>query len=282
MKRSVSLFLAALMAVSMVALTACGDNGSTTTDSGSGKPGNSQSNPGQSSSTPNQSSTPESSSQDDVEPPIPEVNTLYLVSASSTYKYKVFECKYSSGGPGGTYETDALADYMNSFGWDMGAEEIPADALADILAYDTSAKGPFGDCNVSGMTDENDEFLENSPAVDWVGDNHGLIVATTFEIEDLAAFEEKYSEIFLTFWYDNTPSVYLNGKLVLYKNGELMGGEYADWVDSFMPMDPDDSVFDPLGEDTLMDRLVEGTNTLVIVMKDAWGGRECCFEMAAE
>lgn len=292
MKRSASLFLAALMVVCMTTLAACGESDTTTTGAPANSGSNSASVGASSDNTPSSSTnTPEGSTPvasesnngttpgDTLPPPI-QYEPRVLVAADGKYHYQVFECIYDGSGAGGTYITDDLDDYMATFGWTLGDATIPEDALADIFSWD-EANGPFGTENgVVGWDNDSNELYNNFD-VDWAGDNHGLIVATTFTIENLEEFKAAYEDVFITFWYDNTPSVYLNGRLIMYKNTELTGNP-GDWVDSFNYVDEDDSIFDPLEGDTLMDRLVEGENTLVIVMKDAWGGRECCFELAAE
>lgn len=281
MKRSVSLFLAALMVVSMTALASCDKKEPDTTTGGNNASGNttSDSTPSSSENKPADSSKPAETDEDPGKVDPPEDGTLYLVSTTAEYKYRVFECQYSASGAGGEYTTDDLADFMATYSWELGDAKLPDEAKEAIYAFEDSAVGPFGDCNVSAWN-EFDEPITNNPEVNWAGQNHGLICATTFTIDNLAEFKEKYSEVYVTFWYDNTPSVYLNGDLVMYLNTDCTGNP-GDWVDSFMTLDEDAAIYDVL-EGTLMDHLVEGENTLVIIMKDAWGGRECCFEMCAE
>lgn len=288
MKKIASLLLAALMVATLASCgdseeTPAGSSGASSDNGGSSAVTTTENTPASTSADPG--NTPESTEGDtDTTPTTPAGgSTLILVSPTATYKYRVFSAPYSAGGAGGEYDpaADELADYMSGLGWNLGDAELPADALNDIKAFEDEAQGPFGDCDVSRYWDENEEPLSNNADVDWAGDNHGLILYTTFNIENLEQFKEQYEELLVYFWYDNTPSVYLNGKLVLYRNTELTGNP-GDWVDNFDLVDPGDVAFEPLGDDTLMDRLVQGENTLVIVMKDAWGGRECCFEIDAE
>lgn len=285
MKRAATLFLAALMTLS---LAACGDNGDTSTVEDSRSQSPSKTTAPKNSSDKGNGGTPAKTTDATTEaaapPPLEENEDLILVPVDATYKYKTFECVYNGSGAGGSYETDALKDFMDSYGWDMGAAEIPDSAKTAIDEFTDSAAGPFGysmdgSFDINGVYDKDGNPLSNNPDVDWTGDNHGLICSVTFEIENLEEFKQKYDDLYLYFWYDNTPSVYLNGRLVFYYNTELTGNP-GDWVDT--PTVVDAALMEDLGDQTMMDLLVEGTNTVVIVLKDAWGGRECAFELDAQ
>lgn len=278
MKKTASMFLAALMILS---LAACSDNGTTTTPApGGSNKDNATTTAPKNNNTTTKTTSGNTTSDPTVNPPTPEFPDLVLVAMNSTFKYKVFSCPYSSSGPNGTYDPDELKDFMDSYGWEMGAEAIPDDAVAAIEAFTDSAEGPFGiDMNggyeAGGLADADGNPLSCNPEVDWKGDNHGLICSTTFEVEDLEKLKNNY-DVYLYFWYDNTPSVYINGKLAFYYNTDCTGNP-GDWVDSPVIVDPDS-----LEVESIVDLLVEGTNTVTIVMKDAWGGRYCAFELDAE
>lgn len=270
MKRSSTIFLAALMIVSMTAtLASCGGNGDTTTAGGTtDAPKSTTKNPGV-------TNPPETSDGPDTG--FSYVEPTVLIAADSEFSYKVFSAPYSATGPNGTYDeaADELAAYMAGYAWEMGADKIPESALTDIRAYTDKANGPFGDANgVEGLGYTNTD-------IGWSGDNHGLICRATFNIENLEQFKKDYKDLVLTMWYDNTPSIYLNGTLLFYMNTDLTGNP-GDWVDAFNDIDPYGSHSDYLTDAaaTMMDLLVEGENDIIIVLKDAWGGRECCFELA--
>lgn len=278
MKKAATLFLAALMVLS---LAACGDNGTTTTTPAGGS--NTTKAPERTTQkTPEGSKQTTATSDNGNNPPSLINDTLVLVPVTATYKYQVFYCPYSSSGENGTYTSDELQSFMDTYGWEMGAATIPEEAVNAINEFADSAAGPFGyDGNVGFSTnnkvfDEDGNVIDNNPDVDWKGDNHGLICSTTFEIENLEEFKNTYSDVYMYFWYDNTPSVYLNGQLIFYYNTELTGNP-GDWVDTPTVVDSEQ-----MEDVDIMDLLVEGTNTITIVMKDAWGGRECAFELDAD
>jgi len=112
--------------------------------------------------------------------------------------------------------------------------------------YDTSSwsrgVSPFGD-RLPGGTDTG-----------WAGDKHGIFLVTTFTLDDIP---ENTSLVFHMF-YDNTASIYLNGRLIFAEKG---------WNDK-----SEDFVFSA-------DTLVIGKNTLAVSLLDDVGGRE--FDLTA-
>lgn len=276
MKRKVSLLLAALMIVSMTAtLASCGGNqaettteGGTTTSAASSTTSSAKSpNP----TVPSNPTTPESTNG-----PL-YTGDLPLVEADNEYAYKVFNCPYSSTGAGGTYdaEQDELLQYMSQYAWATDDLTIPDAAMEDIKSWTDKVTGPFGDCNVSAYGYSNAD-------IGWTDQNHGLMVYTTFTIDNLEEFKATYEDLYMVFWYDNTPSVYINGTLVFHMDTECTGNP-GDWVDTFTDVIPDDDEDERFTEASrdMLSLLVEGENNVVIILKDAWGGRECCFELGA-
>lgn len=212
---------------------------------------------------------------DPVTPPTePQTPTVApeLILADQEWHYKVFSCPYSSTGPNGVYDEslDEFEAYFRDKSWDHDAANIP-DGLIDEMKSWPTAAAPFGD---------GDSYADHSD-IGWTGDNHGLIVYTTFKIDDLEAFKSAYDTIEIYTWYDNTPTFYLNGKLIFRMDTNCTANP-ADWVDGATLLDLEDNEFAGEGIESnadLIDLLVEGENTFVITMKDAWGGRELQFDM---
>lgn len=92
----------------------------------------------------------------------------------------------------------------------------------------------------------------------WVGDYHVILLVTKFQIDDLADAQKR--EFVMNIFYDNTMTVYLNGRSVFYDQN---------WVDQYVDLVMD-SAFN--------ESLVAGTNTLAISVCDDMGGRE--FDMS--
>ncbi|MGM9636915.1 MAG: CotH kinase family protein [Eubacteriales bacterium] len=91
----------------------------------------------------------------------------------------------------------------------------------------------------------------------WEGDYHVILLVTTFQIDDLN--DARTREFVMNIFYDNTMTVYLNGRSVFYDER---------WVDQYV---------DLVMDDDFNDNLTEGTNTLAISLCDDAGGRE--FDM---
>lgn len=213
---------------------------------------------------------------DPVTPPTTEPKTTTvepeLILGDQEWHYKVFSCPYSATGPNGVYDEDLdeFEAYFRDKSWDHDAANIP-DGLIDEMKEWPTAAAPFGD---------GDSYVDHSD-IGWTGDNHGLIIYTTFKIDDLAAFKNAYDTIEIFTWFDNTPTFYLNGKLIFRMDTNCTANP-ADWVDSVTLLDLSDNEYAGEGIESnadLIDLLVEGENTFVIVLKDAWGGRELQFDM---
>lgn len=209
------------------------------------------------------------------EPTTPTVNSQ-LILGDQEWHYKVFSCPYSSTGPNGVYDED-LDEFEKFFGehsWDHEAANLPEGLIDEMKAWPTAA-APFGDAD-SSVTHSD---------IGWSGDNHGLIVYTTFNIENLEEFKKAYNFLEIFTWFDNSPSFYLNGRLFFRMDTNVTANP-ADWVDAQTVLELDDGELhaewtpDGInGNADVMDLLVEGENTFVAVLKDAWGGRELQLEM---
>ncbi len=104
---------------------------------------------------------------------------------------------------------------------------------------------------------------EGTADLNWVGSNHGLIAHTTFEltadeIADLKTCDEwrAYGS------YDNAIHMYLNGVEIYQHDGECVVQDWASGEWNLVDY-----------REALEGALVEGTNHIVVTIKDAWGGR---------
>lgn len=208
--------------------------------------------------------------------PTPTVDPA-LISFEQEWHYKVFSCPYNSTGPNGVYveDLDEFELFFGEHSWDHEAANIP-DGLIDEMKKWPTAAAPFGD---------RDSTVTHSD-IGWSGDNHGLILCTTFNIENLDEFKKAYNFLEIYTWFDNTPSFYLNGRL-FYRMDSNLTGDPGDWIDSQTVLEIDEGEFfaewtpDGInGNANVMDLLVDGENTFVAVLKDAWGGREFQFELS--
>lgn len=208
--------------------------------------------------------------------PTPTVNAE-LITAEQEWHYKVFACPYSSTGPNGVYDEDRdeFEAFFRDHSWDHDAATLPEGLIDEMKAWPTAA-APFGDAD-SSVTHSD---------IGWSGDNHGLIVYTTFNIENLEEFKKTYNFLEIYTWFDNSPTFYLNGKLFFRMDTNVTANP-ADWVDSQVILELDEGELhadwtpDGInGNADVMDLLVEGENTFVAILKDAWGGRELQLEMS--
>ena len=190
-----------------------------------------------------------------------------LVERDGGWHYKLFHMQYT-GQDGdrvnlGTFdpETDTMAQYMERYNWKMGDRGLPKGVLEDVSSWST-AKGPFGD---DGSYHESD--------IGFAGDNHGLMICTTFEILDLEELLYTYEKLNLYCHYDNTVSIYLNGTLVYRHSIDETGT--PDWNGDYECLNTyyEDVNAYFIGDDAMKQLLIEGKNTLFAMVKDAWGGR---------
>lgn len=197
--------------------------------------------------------------------------SLMLVARDGDWSYKVFSMiRTSPDGDrehGATYDNDTMAEYMNGYGWELGGTTIPADALADMKNWEVS-KGPFGD-----------NGTYNEQPIGFEGDNHGLIISTTFNVTDLAELKEDFTFFNLYSHYDNTFALYVNGTLV-YRHFTAETGK-PDWTSTVERLNVYHNKVSGayfIGNAGLWDLLVEGENTITAMVKDAWGGRVLVVE----
>lgn len=193
---------------------------------------------------------------------------LVLVDNRGAWKYKLFSMVYT-GEDGdrvnlGVFDpaTDTMAQYMEKNGWEMGDKKMPDAVLEDVANWETS-RGPFGD--------HGGDYHEVD--IGFAGDNHGLMIFQSFEIVDLEEFLYSYQKLNLYCHYDNTVSIYLNGALV-YRHSVDESGT-PDWNGSRELLNTyykDVNAY-YIGDEAVMEMLVEGENTLFAMVKDAWGGR---------
>ena len=130
------------------------------------------------------------------------------------------------------------------------------DATWNTSAYDRSSwktkVAPFGDVIDAGAAQE----------TRWQGDNHGIFLVTSFTVDDLDAYRSLYYT--MDIFYDNTLSVYLNGKLLV---------QYDGWSSEY------DTISLPKAKVTAA--LVEGENLFAVSLLDDAGGREFSMSLLA-
>jgi hypothetical protein len=270
MKRKISLFLAALMVVSSAAfLASCSgseESGTDTTTDG-GADTSAAATTTAAAATTSATTTTENSVV--ITPLVPDETYLVGYQAETEWHYKVFSAPYSSSGAGGTFseDTDEFAAYQASMGWENGVATLPDGVIEDMATWPT-ASGAFGD---RGNYDTD---------IGWSGDNHGLMLMATFDIDDLDTLKSSYENVSLWAFFDNTMYVYINGTLVFADDANCQSG---DWNDAYAYLGPDGGSCDQYFEvEDLKDVLVQGTNTIVVTLKDCWGGREIELDLVAE
>ena len=192
---------------------------------------------------------------------------ITLVKRNGTWHSKLFSMKYT-GVDGdrenpGTFdpETDTMAHYMRQHGWAIGDKTLPDTVLEDAADWEV-AVGNFGD---DGSYEEVD--------IGFAGDNHGLMICTTFEIADLEEFKYTFNKLNLHCHYDNTVSIFLNGTLV-YRHSIDESGT-PDWTGGYEHLNTYFQEVNAyfIGDEALKELLVQGQNTLFAMVKDGWGGR---------
>ena len=274
MKKILSVILCITMLMSLAAaFTSCTDNNAVETTAGKTE-------------APATTTTAKITTADDKKPDVTTVDdggeeipdSVMIISPDEQeWHYKVFLCPYSSTAQNGTYdaEQDEFEKFYVDHSWEHDAEDLPNGLIDEMKEWPT-AVGPFGDA---------DSGVEHTD-IGWTDDNHGLMLYTTFTIDNLEEFKKNYANLEIWVWFDNTPTFYLNGKLIYHMDTEVTGNP-ADWVDGITFLDPEDMKFeDYFAEDIttandIFNYLVEGENTLVVTLKDAWGGRKFDFEMSA-
>ena len=187
-----------------------------------------------------------------------------LLELATDWHYMIFNCPtlHSSGDEGTEYdpEQDEMAAWLAAKGEDWYKNP---DVIAEMAAWDVKT-APMGD-RYDGLGDG------NSP-IGWAGDAHGLICYTTFELsaEQMTwVAAAGINDIYMNVWYDNTFYIWINGTLVYFHDGEgaPQGQGGADWNDALEGVDFMDDV-------DIREILKEGTNEIVVSLKDGWGGRE--------
>ena len=200
-----------------------------------------------------------------------DYNGIYccLIDRAGDWSYKLFSMTYTGVDGDRTNpatfdpETDTMAQYMAEHNWAMGDEKMPQSVLDDVSNWQTS-QGPFGD---NGSYNEVD--------IGFAGDNHGLMISTTFTITDLDELLNDFKNIDIFSHYDNNVSIYLNGTLV-YRH-DIAESKTVDWTGKYENLG--DYFFRTgvnayyIGDAQLRELLVEGENSLLAMVKDAWGGR---------
>lgn len=257
MKKHLRIFAVVLAAaMSLAVFAACDEDAE-----GTSSPASANSSSTQTSSLP----TIETSSMDPVSDPAAETSSETVSETSSeTASDPVSE---PAGETSDEPEAEPLPDTVELISLGAEFQCLPMDT-ADFQTYiDTNPTWKDADYDVSEWQTANaplgDRVNGTSPIGWGVADAepHGLLAVTTFEIEDIDAYEGRsYS---MNIFYDNTIYMYLNGNLIFSDDTATTGAN--DWVDAYT----DIQFTEDIGQ-----YLVEGTNTLSISLLDGWGGRE--------
>lgn len=254
MKRILSLLLAGMMVLGMASCTS-GEANSTTTAGATTE----------ATTTRRVITTPPPISEDKPS----DLEDWTLLELASDWHYKIFKCPYTDaegnpkGDAGGVflYDTDEMAQWMNEKGEEWYKNP---DVIAEMAAWDTKT-APMGD--------RYDRLGDGNSPIGWAGDYHGIVCYTTFELTaeqmELVGKAEA-NDIYMNVFYDNAFYVYINGVPVFSHDA---GGEAGDWVDSMVFVDFEEGI-------DIRKILKEGTNEIVVTLKDCWGGRE--FIMSLE
>ncbi len=273
MKKVLSVILCIAMFMSLAAMfTSCSNNSAdTTTAEGTEAPTTTTAD---AKTTTAEIKKPDVTTADGSTVEIPESLTL-IAPYEQEWHYKVFFCPYSSTAAGGTYdaEQDEFEKFYLDHSWEHDADDLPNGLIDEMKEWPTVV-GPFGD---------RDTGVDHAD-IGWTGDNHGLMLYTTFNIDNLEEFKKNYANFEIWVWFDNTPTFYLNGKKIFRMDTNCTGNP-GDWVDTITFIDPEDVKYaeyfadDITTANDIFSYLVEGENTLVVTLKDAWGGREFDLEM---
>jgi hypothetical protein len=244
MKKILSLLLAGLMMVSVVACTTDTPDATTTTPAAS---------------TTTVKTTTQKTTHEQIERPDDMPEDWILLESQYEWHYKTFVCPFNrDADPQFDPETDEMAKWLAEKGEEWYKD--PA-VLADMATW-PKATAPMGD--------RYDKLGDGNSPIGWGGDTHGLICYATFELtaEQMEwVAKAELNDIYMNVFYDNAFYLYINGELVFFEDAN--GGE-GDWNESQEPVDFMDGV-------DIRTILKEGENTVVAKLKDCWGGREFLF-----
>jgi Periplasmic protein TonB, links inner and outer membranes len=168
---------------------------------------------------------------------------LTFFDQGSEWHYTVFTAPYIDGNgeaegsaAGGHFEPDGLADYIAA----------NPNFMTDTA---TAAAWPTGKSPMS------------SGAEGWTGENHGLMLYTTFTVDSVADVKN-CDEFNLYGDYDNAIHVWLNGVEIYTDDGEAVNQDWQYGINA------------SLDKDLVLSTLKDGENYMIVTVKDAWGGRE--------
>ena len=187
--------------------------------------------------------------------------TLAILEFQTEWHYKTFLCPYDSTTVGGSFdpETDEMAKWLAEQG-----DQWYIHAIDEMKTWDITIP-PLGD-----------RFdFSTGISTDWQGDRNGIILYTTFNLtaEDLKKIQSAgQNDIYMELFYDNTISIFINGTHVYEHNN---GTDGWDWNDELSVV-PFNSTSD------IRSILREGENTVVVSLKNTYGGREFIMCMEAK
>ena len=174
---------------------------------------------------------------------------VYVLPTNSVWNAQAFSCPYTDGD--GVIDGGAANGFFD-------------EATDEFKKYMTDNPGWVTDyATMEAWPTYTAVLNDGTPDLGWVGGVHGLISHTTFEltadeIADLKTCDEwrAYGS------YDNAIHMYLNGVEIYQQDGECVVQDWASGEWNLVDY-----------REALEGALVEGTNHIVVTIKDAWGGR---------
>jgi len=175
---------------------------------------------------------------------------VYVLPTNSTWNAKAFECPYTDGD--GNIDGGAAGGFFDE-ATDMFKQYITVENPGFTTDYATLESWPTFVANLNDST----------PDLGWVGSTHGLIAHTSFELTADELADLKTCDEWRAYGnYDNAIHMYLNGVEIYQNDGECVVQDWASGEWNLVDY-----------REALEGALVEGTNHIVVTIKDAWGGR---------